>query len=85
MTGAILDLTDEREERGMLVLTRRVGEKIMIGDDIEIEIVALRGAQIKVGIAAPASVPVHRLEIWHRIRAEREGRKQRRTLQGGGQ
>ena len=64
--------TDETEDAGMLVLTRRVGEKIMIGDDIEIEVLGHRGTQIKLGIDAPREVPVHRLEVWRRIRADRE-------------
>ena len=51
----------------MLVLTRRVGEKIRIGDDIIITLLGVRGNQYKVGIEAPTSVRVNREEIWERI------------------
>ena len=51
----------------MLVLTRRVGEKIRIGDDVVITLLGVRGNQYKVGIEAPKSVSVHREEIWQRI------------------
>ncbi len=58
----------------MLVLSRQRDEVIMIGDDIRITIVDIRGNQIRVGIDAPKSVPVHRLEVW-----EQRQRKQRDT------
>ena len=51
----------------MLVLTRRVGEKIRIGDDVVITLLGVRGNQYKVGIEAPRDVSVHREEIWQRI------------------
>lgn len=51
----------------MLVLTRRVGEKIRIGDDVVITLLGVRGNQYKVGIEAPRHVSVHREEIWQRI------------------
>lgn len=51
----------------MLVLTRRVGEKIRIGDDVVITLLGVRGNQYKVGIEAPKHVSVHREEIWQRI------------------
>lgn len=51
----------------MLVLTRRVGEKIRIGDDVVITLLGVRGNQYKVGIEAPKDVSVHREEIWQRI------------------
>lgn len=51
----------------MLVLTRRIGEKIRIGDDIVVTLLGERGNQYKVGIEAPRDVPVHREEIWQRI------------------
>ena len=56
----------------MLILTRRVGETLMIGDDIELIILGVKGGQIRVGIAAPKDVPVHREEIYQRIAEERE-------------
>lgn len=51
----------------MLVLTRRVGEKIRINDDVVITLLGVRGNQYKVGIEAPRDVSVHREEIWQRI------------------
>lgn len=48
----------------MLVLTRKPGEAIVIGDDIEIEIVAIGGGKVRVGITAPRSTTVHRKEVW---------------------
>jgi carbon storage regulator len=53
----------------MLVLTRRVGEEIVIGDNIRLTVVALKGDRVRLGIQAPHSVPVDRLEIRQR-RAE---------------
>jgi carbon storage regulator len=54
----------------MLILTRRPGEEIMIGDSVRIEILAVRGAQVRIGIEAPANVGVHRGEIYRRLKAE---------------
>jgi carbon storage regulator len=52
----------------MLVLTRAVNEAIMIGDDIEITIVDVRGEKVRIGIRAPSSVPVHRKEVYLEIK-----------------
>lgn len=60
----------------MLVLTRKEGETIHIGDDIIIEVSAIRGDKVKIGITAPASVPVHRSEVYLAIRAESDGQPQ---------
>ena len=54
----------------MLILTRRLGESIRIGDDIEVTFLEERGHQIRVGVTAPRSVPVHRTEVWDRIERE---------------
>ncbi|MEQ1968150.1 carbon storage regulator CsrA [Xenorhabdus nematophila] len=51
----------------MLILTRRLQEKIIIGDDIEIVILGINGNQIKIGVKAPEGIPVHREEIYQRI------------------
>lgn len=51
----------------MLVLTRRVGEKIRIGDDVVITLLGIRGNQYKIGIDAPISIRVNREEIWQRM------------------
>ena len=56
----------------MLILTRRVGETLMIGDDIEVTVLAVKGNQVRIGIDAPQEVPVHREEVYQRIREELE-------------
>jgi len=55
----------------MLILTRRIGEKIVIGDNVTITVLGVKGNQIRVGIEAPRDVPVHREEIYQRILKER--------------
>jgi len=57
---------------GMLVLSRKIGDSIMIGDEIELTVLEIRSGQVKLGILAPGDVPVHRLEVWRRIIAERQ-------------
>ena len=56
----------------MLVLSRQRDEAVIIGDDIEISIVDIRGDKVKLGINAPHHVPVHRKEIYEAIRREKE-------------
>ncbi len=59
----------------MLILTRRVGEKLIIGDDVIVTILSLKGNQIRVGIDAPREVKVHRQEVFDRIQKEKEREK----------
>ncbi|MFC5464685.1 carbon storage regulator CsrA [Lederbergia graminis] len=54
----------------MLVLTRKKGESIQIGNDIEITIAAIKGDQVKIGINAPKNVEIHRKEVWMEIQSE---------------
>ncbi|TGK21211.1 carbon storage regulator [Leptospira fluminis] len=54
----------------MLVLARRTNESIIIGDDIEIVIVDIKGDQVKIGVKAPKEVSVHRAEVYREIQAE---------------
>ncbi len=55
----------------MLILTRRVGESLIIGDDIVINIIGVKGNQIRIGVNAPKEISVHREEIYNRIQAEK--------------
>jgi|TARA_B110000495_G_C22894540_1_gene521851 carbon storage regulator len=55
----------------MLILTRRVGESLIINDDIVINILGVQGNQIRIGIKAPKEIPVHREEIYNRIQSEK--------------
>lgn len=57
-------------EVNMLILSRKVDECITIGDDIVIRIVAIRGYAVRIGIDAPIDVPVHRLEVHEKVKAE---------------
>jgi len=54
----------------MLVLSRKRGESIMIGDDVEITVLDIRGNKVRLGIAAPAEIPVHRKEVYEAIKQE---------------
>lgn len=56
----------------MLVITRKVGETIIIGDNIEVKVARVDGGQVRLAITAPREIPVHRGEIYARILAERE-------------
>ena len=56
----------------MLVLSRQKDESIMIGDDVEITIVDVRGGKVRLGITAPKAVSVHRKEIWVAIKKEKQ-------------
>jgi carbon storage regulator len=54
----------------MLILTRRVAETVMIGDDVKITVLGVKGNQVRIGIEAPRHVPVHREELYERIKPE---------------
>ncbi len=59
----------------MLILTRRIGETLMIGSDVTCTVLGVKGNQVRVGINAPKSVAVHREEIYERIKAEQGGNR----------
>jgi carbon storage regulator len=54
----------------MLIITRKPGEKIMLGDDVTVEVIEVSGSSVRIGIAAPRSLPVYREEIWNAVKAE---------------
>ena len=57
----------------MLILTRRVGESLMIGDNVNVTVLGIRGNQVRIGVNAPKDVAVHREEIYERIQQEKAG------------
>jgi carbon storage regulator len=62
----------------MLILTRRVGETLMIGDDVTVTVLGVKGNQVRIGVNAPKDVSVHREEIYERIKKEQQ------AMAGGG-
>lgn len=55
----------------MLILTRRVGETLMVGDDVTVTVLGCKGNQIRIGVTAPKAVAVHREEVYERIQQEK--------------
>jgi carbon storage regulator len=67
-----MDIGQKQGKRNMLILTRRVGETLMIGDEVTVTVLGVKGNQVRIGVNAPRDVSVHREEIYDRIKSERE-------------
>ena len=63
----------------MLILTRRVGESLMIGDEVNVTVLGIKGNQVRIGVDAPKEVAVHREEIYQRIQDKQEDSDQAAT------
>ena len=59
------------ETHAMLILTRRMGESVKIGDEVTVTVLGVKGGQVRLGFTAPPEVAVHREEVYERIKAER--------------
>ena len=63
----------------MLILTRRIGETLVVGDEVTVTVLGVKGNQVRLGVNAPKDVAVHREEIYERIQKEKQGKTQTET------
>ena len=71
-----MDIGNRQGKDNMLILTRRVGETLMIGDEVTVTVLGVKGNQVRIGVNAPRDVTVHREEIYDRIKSEQEQKKE---------
>jgi len=65
----------------MLILTRRAGEALMVGENVRVTVLGVKGNQVRIGVDAPKEVAVHREEIYDRIKKEKESRLESLDIQ----
>ena len=66
-------------EDTMLILTRRIGEALKVGDDVSVTVLGIKGSQVRLGINAPKDVPVHREEVYDKINSNTKQKKETKT------